>query len=169
MGADIHLFIEYQDPEYKDYWSSFGGQINPGRNYSIFALMAGVRNYDNFDLFSPKGLPDKIGYKAKSANELYVSDDENYESEDSTTRSSADRWVESGSSKYTNEKKNFVTHPDWHSHSWLTPEEYNKVLEVYEGKFKDYKVPVEYKAVQKILETFISEGYNARLVFWFDN
>ena len=45
MGCDIHLYIEYKNKKvafdgYKDSWHSFGKQINPGRNYAMFALMA---------------------------------------------------------------------------------------------------------------------------------
>ena len=52
MGCDIHLYIEYKNKMvefdgYKYSWHDFGKCINPGRNYVLFALMAGVRNYGN--------------------------------------------------------------------------------------------------------------------------
>ena len=52
MGADIHMFIEYRNKEQakrlekegrKSYWWSFGDHLNPGRNYTMFAILAGVR------------------------------------------------------------------------------------------------------------------------------
>jgi hypothetical protein len=46
----------------------------------------------------------------------------------------AERWVKSGSSVFKNDrdgKPTWVSGPDWHSHSWLSLEEYRQVLVKY--------------------------------------
>lgn len=144
MGCDIHCYIEYRgkvrynDEEEGKRWGSFGGRINPGRNYAMFTLMAGVREWVGKDvkLFKPKGLPEGIGYSANDDNYLYVTADKACKCWESgtVTESNAARWVASGSSVYKNDSRGkplWVSHPDWHSHSWLSLEEYRQVLERY--------------------------------------
>ena len=65
MGCDIHAYIDYDDfttKEEKTWISCWARDIDLGRSYVIFALMAGVR-YDsrthNFSpLFEPRGITD---------------------------------------------------------------------------------------------------------------
>ena len=205
MGCDIHLYIEYKNKKvafdgYKDSWHSFGQQINPGRNYAMFALMADVRNYDGQlpVIVKPRGMPDDVGYIAKDDNQMYISENEgdNY-----TTMERAEKWVESGSSKFIDNqegKPTWVTDPDAHSHSWLTTSEFetiiNNYLELEAGWHKErvaehmtfveqnnikleswaYAPPVmkyepEYQVVLASMKRFEELGYDARIVFWFDN
>jgi len=144
MGCDIHCYIEYRgkvrynDEDEGNRWGSFGGCINPGRNYALFNLMAGVRGWvgDGDKLFKPKGLPEGIGYSADQDNYLYITTGEECKCGESrsVTVETAKRWVESGSSEYKNNhsgKPTWVSHPDWHSHSWLSVAEYREVLERY--------------------------------------
>ena len=207
MGCDIHLYIEYKNKKvafdgYKDNWHSFGQRINPGRNYAMFALMANVRNHYSDGklpvLVEPRGMPEDVGYIAKDDNQMYISEDEgdNY-----VTMETANRWVESGSSKFVNNqegKPTWVTDPDAHSHSWLTTSEFetiiNNYLELEAGWHKErvaehmtfveqnnikleswaYAPPVmkyepEYQVVLASMKRFEELGYDARIVFWFDN
>ena len=207
MGCDIHLYIEYKNKMvafdgYKDSWHSFGKQINPGRNYAMFALMANVRNHYSDGklpvLVEPRGMPEDVGYIAKDDNQMYISEDEgdNY-----VTMETANRWVESGSSKFVNNqegKPTWVTDPDAHSHSWLTTSEFetiiNNYLELESGWHKErvdthnkmvakeniqpsswmYAPPAmndepEYQVVLASMKGFEEVGYDARIVFWFDN
>lgn len=54
MGCDIHAFMEIK---IKEEWH--GVETDIGRNYDLFALMAGVRNYDNVEpVHAPRGFPD---------------------------------------------------------------------------------------------------------------
>jgi hypothetical protein len=95
-------------------------------------------------------------------------------------------------------KPTWVTQPDWHSHSWLTTSEFenvlNKYLELESGWYKErveehnkmvereniqpdswaYAPPSindepEYQVVLASLKRFEELGYDARVVFWFDN
>lgn len=57
MGCDIHAFIEYVY-EGDSFTHSFGdGELNFGRDYTLFSLMAGVRGSEN-PIVSPRGFPD---------------------------------------------------------------------------------------------------------------
>ena len=203
MGCDIHLYIEYKSKDgYDPAWQGFGGNINPGRNYAMFALMADVRNcYSDGKLpvlVERRGMPDDAGYTATDDNRIYISETK---SEDYVSMETAKRWVNSGSSKFINDKDGnptWVTQPDWHSHSWLTTSEFesvlNKYLELETGWHKErveehnkmvkedniqpdswaYVPPSindepEYQVVLASLKRFEELGYDARVVFWFDN
>lgn len=158
MGCDIHCYIEYKKPEW-DSWSNFGGRINPGRNYHLFAKLAGVRNYDEItDFIQPRGIPEDAAYASATDNQLYVSD---IEQDGNCTRDRAEMWVASGCSKYTDDRKMFVTNPDWHSHSWLDVNEFGGAIE---GTGR-----VEYSVILEAMRAFEDMGYTSRLVFWFDN
>ena len=207
MGCDIHLYIEYKSKKtefdgYDSGWQSFGKSINPGRNYAMFGLMANVRNcYSDGKLpvlVEPRGMPDDATYSTADDNRIYISETE---SEDYVCMETAEGWVNSGSSKFINNKDGnptWVTQPDWHSHSWLTTSEFESVLNKYlELETGWHKVRVEehnkmvereniqpdswayappsindepeYQVVLASLKRFEELGYDARIVFWFDN
>jgi hypothetical protein len=207
MGCDIHLYIEYKSKKietdgYKEQWQSFGQRMNVGRNYAMFALMAGVRNYGNElpVIVERRGFPEDAAYYSSGDNRIYISE-EKYEGEHSVTMERAKGWVESGSSKFINNQKGepmWVTDPDNHSHSWLTTSEFetiiNKYLELETGWHKErvaqhnkmvtkediqpkswaYNPPVmsiepQYQVVLASMKRFEELGYDARIVFWFDN
>lgn len=160
MGCDIHCYIEYQPSDQR--WDSFGGRINPGRNYHLFGLLAGVRG--NSDPVVPlRGMPTDAAYYARGDNQLYVKDKGDDASEGCCSKADAERWVASGSSRYTDQTKNWVTHPDWHSHTYLFTEEWERAISSVELG------GCEYRAILAALKHFESEGYRARVVFWFDN
>jgi hypothetical protein len=58
MGCDIHMFIEYSPYEGQGgrSWRSMGGRYNPGRDYDMFEVMAGVRG--DAAVFEPRGVPE---------------------------------------------------------------------------------------------------------------
>lgn len=167
MGCDIHMYIEYADKD-KKRWRSFGKRINPGRNYAMFGILAGVRMETEFS-YEPSGLPDNLGWESRSDNELYICEDG---SEGCATMESAERWVESGSSLFIKNLKGentWVTNPDWHSHSCLTADEYKKALEFYATEYGSKYPEPEYYVVLACLEKFNELGFESRIVFWFDN
>lgn len=162
MGCDIHAYIEYKRTG-DTRWSPFGGRINPGRNYQLFGLLADLRECGP-PVYALRGMPSDAAWHSENDNELFICETET-EAESFTTLERAKQWVESGSSRYTKGKK-FVTHPDWHSHSWLTTAEYREVLNAYQAK-DSWPIP-EYDAVLAAMERLDTYG-TARLVFWFDN
>lgn len=163
MGCDIHCYLEYKRPG-SEHWSSFGGRIKPGRNYDFFARLAGVRNSIGVEPILPlRGFPKDAGWAAKGDNYLFIVDDDDRDGagEGSCARSLAERWVREGSSEYS-ECRRYVTHPDWHSHSWVPADAFEQAIPIGE------RSPV-HSAILAALRSFESDGFEARVVFWFDN
>lgn len=179
MGCDIHMYVEYVNKESKKrheekgenpYWMSFGGRINPGRNYLLFGYLAGVR-CDVEKGFTPKGLPEDLGYMAMSESRLYISEDGKGDNE--TTMENALRWNKHSNCKLhlgSDGNPLWVDHPDWHSSSWLSTKEYAKAINLYSRNKDNWGVAIEYKALLSAMRTLEKNGhYEARIVFWFDN
>ncbi len=151
MGCDIHCYIEYRKPDERepDRWRDFGGRINPGRNYAVFGFLAGVRR-EGPAVVAPRGMPADAAYESKDDNDL---------------------WVARGSSKYIKDKdgKNaWVSHPGWHTHSWMTTNEFEKAVSLAIAEHPQYPEP-EYTAIIAAMRSFEKQGFEARVVFWFDN
>lgn len=160
MGADIHVYPEYEVRE--GYWGGLCGRSNPGRDYDLFGKIAGVRR--DGQMFDPRGFPGDAGYIAKGDNHIFIHKDggEGY-----ATPEDAERWVTSGISHYTDETKRWVTDPDAHSHTWLTPAEFRAVLEApREG---GWSIDEPYWGLLAMIEEIERRGKRARLVIWFDN
>jgi hypothetical protein len=183
MGADIHAYVEYSDFKTADgeqYWTNFtrnGGE----RNYYLFGLLAGVRG-EEAPLFSPRGLPDgHLGYWTEDDYWLHVAPADKPGLADSdgwTSTANAERWLERGYVKADRREDGSlsrVSHPDWHSHSWLTADELAQVLDRYaKGVQRVWSqekadAPTEWKAVLAAMRSFEADGHQARVVFWFDN
>lgn len=144
---------------------------------------------------TPSSAPDDAGWYARWDNELYISntqDRDDGERDDATpellvaadfleesgfdtaakfmrrrhltggyvTPDKAEQWVRDGRAQYR--EQHWVTHPDWHTHSWLTAAEYREAL-------RRCQVWCEYKVLGTILDSFEEQGFDARVVFWFDN
>lgn len=169
MGCDIHSYIEFRKfSDIDKQWSNFGGRINPGRHYGIFAKLVGVRNYDDYHivpLSEPRGLPENVSWIVEDDNTLYIVDEKTDE-EGRCSRGNAELWVKAGSSKIIDDKR--VTHPDWHSHSWATVKELEQVFADEKVQFEFENEP-EWVALLDCLKSFERQGFEARLVFWFDN
>jgi hypothetical protein len=126
--------------------------------------MAGVRG-DEEPIVERRGYPKDAGYAAASDNHLFIVDVEDTDHPEYCTRILADRWLASGTSQLKEGNDCYVTHPDWHSHSWLTPDEFEEVLD----GFLMTDGYVKYHCFLAVLRTLENAGYKARLVFWFDN
>jgi hypothetical protein len=87
MGCDIHAIVErkvtYRDREGEPYMHEWVNSGDPdiGRNYEVFAALAGVRNYDDITpVAEPRGLPGPSSYMDepcwmfKSYHESYDAD-----------------------------------------------------------------------------------------------
>lgn len=158
MGCDIHLYIEYK-PSGADRWRSFGERINPGRNYQIFGRLAGVRCEDEQHI-APRGVPEDMSYSALGDHWLYVTD---RPGDGSCTRQDAERYISNCGSRWRGSEQKHVSHPDWHTHSWLTTSEFADAIGGFDsGEF-------EYRAILAAMRSFEADGCVARVVFWFDN
>lgn len=171
MGADIHMFMEFAEaPENESdpYWRSFGDRFNPGRNYALFGLLAGVRG-TRLPLIPPRGMPKDSGFYSTWANKIYISDIADLDG--FCTSEKALEYERYGSEIQRDEsgKLIWVTNPDWHSHSWLSADEFEGVLEAYRQEV-GLHAGLQYMAVLAALRTLEDGGANlARIVFWFDN
>jgi hypothetical protein len=149
-------------------------------------------------LVEPRGMPDDVYYSTADDNRMYISEDEceNYvtmETAEGWVKSGSSTFINNKEGKPT-----WVSNPDWHSHSWLTTSEFenvlNKYLELESGWYKE-RVDTHYKMVERLniqpsswmyapldmdiepqyqvvlasLKRFEELGYDARIVFWFDN
>lgn len=162
MGCDIHAYIEYQanKEHHPDHWWMMA-DLHLMRNYAMFGLMAGVRR--GAALIEPRGYPMDSATRYKYC--LFVVEEETDDAE-CCTKESAERWVKNGHSEWVNEDHSMVTHPDWHTPSWLTAKEYRRVIEAYkEAAPYGVSESPEYEAALAMLESLP----DSRIVFWFDN
>jgi len=176
MGCDIHLYLEYSgEPTEgrKRYWSGLGGRINPGRDYDLFAKIAGVRDYSDDGakkMFEPRGSPDDMGWAAADDDRLRVIPDGEDADDREVNRSRAEGWIKHGSRWIALDEERpeyWVSDPDNHSHTWLTPAEFRSVLEA--PRPDGWGIDEEYWAVLAAAEELERRGRTARFVIWFDN
>lgn len=198
MGCDIHAFIEYADFVDKNgdpFWSCFGGRYNPGRDYTMFGVLAGVRD-DRFQLFEPRGLPDgKRSYQVEDYMTIWISDERaGNDSSKAVTLATAQKWVDQGGQFVFDggDTPWRVTNPCLHSHSWLTLDEFRHALNYYTLGGKAAEVDVDpndrqvviqavaalhgghrygvgWGAMLTAMEYFEAQGHQSRLIFCFDS
>lgn len=161
MGCDIHCYIEYRQAG-ESRWQSFGGRINPGRNYVLFGYLAGVRAMGP-PIVEPRGMPPDAGWNSIDDNTLWISETEH---EGYTTPERAAYYVEKCGSAYVSDKQR-VTHPDWHTHSWMTAKEWEQAVTLTKKKEWKWGLP-EMMAITACLYELAKYG-ESRVVFWFDN
>jgi hypothetical protein len=168
MGCDIHVYAEYSLLNRAEpYWMTVGGRINPGRDYDLFAKLAGVRTDDPAGQMIPtRGLPTPTSLTVKWDNELYVTTPDGGD-EGCCSREDAERYVMQGVSQWMDDKHTRVSQPDWHSHSWCTPVEFRSVLEA--KRPEGWGIDPAYFAIAAMLDELLRRDCDARLVFWFDN
>jgi len=134
MGCDIHAYLDYDEFPTDDGWyvSCFAEDLDLGRNYALFSLMAGVRrdpDREQRPLFEPKGMPDRYSYQVKRAYSLSVYDDLSGVDRNCSIEQ-AEKWIKRGISIWLDDKH--ISDPDWHSASWLTASELEQVKAEYE-------------------------------------
>jgi len=163
MGCDIHCVIEYKHEDFNNpnSWDSFGfNSINPGRNYDLFANLAGVRGSPKGGetLASGFGIPDNASWATKYETTVAVND---------TNRAEIEGWVARGISKWVgwvqdlHGKPTRVTHPDWHTHGWADIKRWKKAVKGSKN--------LQIKCMNAIMDTLAKNGCEVRVVFWFDN
>jgi hypothetical protein len=195
MGCDIHMYPEFRWGG-DDGWDSFGwGSFNPGRDYSLFACLAGVRGEEE-PVVAPRGIPDDLGWTAHDDYFFRINHEGHSGGDKYVTPEEAQRWVSDYGSKYEGEvrpmqwqssfmnfatgeveskrgmsrlphdgKPSMVSNPDAHTPSWVTLDE----LEAAIDRSRWASEAHEYRAIAAALRYLESNGYRTRIVFWFDN
>lgn len=206
MGCDIHCYVEYRRTDEDGGWWSFGGRINPGRNYSTFSNLAGVRGSLPKTGVEPRGIPEDLGSHSWSDWWLWITDEvkdftgriastvdalmlaclanpddgaaraalcdelqasvegggrRRHHCPGACTPEQAEKYAKYGSEYlFRDGKRVAVQHPDWHTPSWLTPAEWERMTRA---------AGPEYQAMTAAMRSLEKTGHVVRVVFWFDN
>lgn len=173
MGCDIHIAIEYKRPSY-NYWDCIAHDIRLPRDYAFFARLAGVR-----------GEPPEsgtIGHLSKSLIRncsSYVTSDialmivdcdpeEVNISDGYIDKAKAENWLALGiAEKVKIDRSNYVTHPDYHSVGYCSPDEWR--IAIRGTGVSGARSGAEHKAILAMAKSLEDSGMIVRIVFWFDN
>lgn len=166
------MYVEYSEKNsFQLRCHSYGNKVNPSRNYELFSILSrGVRG-DNTRGFITRGLPKVLGYVSEHDNKIFVTDTPNPNDYTySVTSNKAKEWNQRLGCVLDERDGEivYVSDPDFHSHSWLTTQELAKAFSIYKHKTK-YSVGTEYKALLASMRAIEKDGFDARVVFWFDN
>lgn len=170
MGCDIHILTEYKrkDGNYPSDWQSLTYHpVNPGRNYTLFAKLSGVRSSwdDDTQPIATPGWPEEdISWAARSARTVYITEDPaRVGFEGAINMETAERWLKLGSRWVTDKTgKNIgVTNPDWHSYGTCTIEQMSKALRKNSSP--------EYRAMLAAARSLEKDGMEVRFLFFYDN
>jgi hypothetical protein len=160
MGCDIHAYIEFgASPVERELGTQarigFFAEVQMGRNYRLFAALSDTRNDGEIAAIAPpRGLPATVSSVLHDANTILLSD---RDEAGCTTRARAQQWVANGSSQWVGSSR--VTNPDWHSHSWVTADEFEEAMR------RANEAGPSARAVLAALRA-LPHGL---LVFWYDN
>lgn len=165
MGCDIHLHLEYRRKNSDEQWRESDTVVPNwgGRDYEMFAVMAGVRG----DL--EQIVPDR-DYPLDAANRT----DKAYFSEISTEELHENCYYRERILIKKNGSRTLYMREDigYHSANWCTTSEYEKcvnaVFKNKDGSWADYSV--EWLALLGTMKGYEMSGeYECRAVYWFDN
>lgn len=177
MGCDIHLRLEIKSKKIKNFrWEAchifgYGNSVWSYRNYSMFSLLADVRNDGDLTHLPLRGLPHDAAKETLKCYGFVVDTKAEYEWE--VSEEDAERWVKQGLSHYYEIGGwKYCSDPDAHSENWCTTQEMedcvNRVFINNDGTFEcGY---IEWLALLGAMKGYEQSGdYECRAVFWFDN
>lgn len=188
MGCDIHLRLERKlkkDKVWNEYYIEKAGKWKNcyifdsdstwgDRIYGMFAKLADVRNYGNYEHIPLRGFPEDCcsdtidGYCYRITDEVK----EKYNDWE-VPRDYANKMInEYDCNYYKINDTEYVSKEDWHSPNWCTTQEMemciNSIFRNEDGTYKgDY---IEWLALLGAMKGYEESGeYECRAVFWFDN
>jgi hypothetical protein len=179
-----NLSVEYRGKgSGNEGWSSFSGVIRLERDYFIFARLAGIRG-DVKDAL--ERVPNDAAGAARDENFTWIDYAGKTINSSACSPEDAARWVATGKSHYDGtlskmaltisrkgeaeaelvdiRKPAQVSNPDWHTHSWLSTDEFEKAIEK-----TSRPIPPTYQATIAAMRSLEASGSEVRCVFWFDN
>lgn len=167
MGCDIHAYVEYQRwPSLERPWTVICHDVG-SRDYRWFGIIAGVR-VDDIQQVPMRGLPQGISDNLVREAYLRVEVGDEATADNTCTVDDAVRWKIPREKWISLYNEDYVPHPDWHSHSWMTAAELDACILRYNMMFGD-DLDAEWLAVAALMQVFEDRGTPTRLVFWFDN
>lgn len=164
MGCDIHMYVEYRDDSTQNWVSgdlfrmintSSGPEYNVveiynERNYSLFGILAGVRNMDYEPISYPKGLPKDTCEIIKKEYQKWI--DDLHSASYLTLRELIDY----------NDR---IRQTDFLANSILEP-----IIELLkERAHRLHFIPEYYWAFAHLYKYAYDKSNDIRIVFWFDN
>lgn len=200
----ICYHLDYETDELKEIfsndisWQSFDKHPTCAeyldRNYLMFSAMADVRSFygeeEQFKRREPKGFPEDASFYTILSYGMIVNDEfAGKDTYDLTfiTKEQADYFQENYYCKEIKlpentpsyspfAKSKVLTHPDYHSASWMTTEEFEECFkQVFVRKNKNgEEVKLQYYfdfyKLLLTMQTLEEDGlYEVRIIFWFDN
>ena len=174
-GTDIHAYVEYRKhlppnaSQASNPWISFTIKTDLGRNYAMFGILANVRTRMG-NMFPPRGLPQNAGYEVMRNTYFYVSDlAASMGDPDAVSEEVAKEYVNQGAHIWTMEDKDeqWVSNPKHFAHTWLSTAEFAQCVDMYKRRHATF-VEIKYEAVLAAMKQFDKRGYEARIVFWFE-
>lgn len=177
MGADIHAYVEsYSKSDYTNtpgrcYVDYFSGELNFGRNYTLFGLIAGVRSM-NGPIYPVRGIPTAPGLSFGCEYDLYVNVVEREEDlrngcmfscSRSILRTEAENWITSHHANYVNAEKTKISNPSYHSMTYLSLEELSNVRKQYLLEHIEYESELSRKNKKHLID-FIQQKTGKELI-----
>ena len=151
MGCDIHMNLEYSLWNFSEGKFDSSLALNVGRDYTLFGLLAGVRGDSYNEIAPPRGVPEDIVHDTALRYTLDAEEHKDYP------------WFK----EWTGEMKGRGWHPDWHTASWLTPDELDEVCRRYSNIGRGITNDLTF--LRDVVRSAKNNYKSARVVFWFDN
>lgn len=166
MGCDIHgpwiEQLEGTNDRGHQNWECIA-QLQVWRNYELFGALAGVRR--DLPHVAPKGIPQNLSHEVFAAFTLFVDTEYNELNDGTCLGKDAARWIEEQSSRsmqaFKNGQPQRISHPDWHTPSWLTTTEVAGACARVDSR--------QLKGALAMMRAMETETHPIRMVFWFDN
>ena len=139
MGCDIHPHIEFFEATVAGKAKnnslqarSFASNIDLGRNYTLFSVMAGVRGCAT-PVVMPRGAPDSpsLSFEVRNCYYANVIDGETSKGINGYSREIANKLVQDGKTVFGDDHQSTIIDPNWHTPSWLTASELIQVRKQY--------------------------------------
>lgn len=155
MGCDIHSFVEVKQ---EGTWKQVEGVFPfDWRNYSVFAFLANVRNYDCCEPISePRGLPSDVSNDI----DFIYKDEEDYVH--STSYLTVKELIDFDYDKTFWNRRITRTIGNFTNGAALAEEGEGKIVTYRENLGEEF-----FQDLEELKE--LGEPENVRIVFWFDN
>ncbi len=157
MGCDIHAFAEVRSKK-TGKWSDDDFRPFDDRNYSLFAFLANVRNYDCCEpIAQPRGIPDDVSDYVNEEHQTWLFDGH------SASHLTLRELLEFDYDKtFWNRRVDKQIGPNHWTGAGLAEEGEGQVISYRENLGENFFADLKHLAT-------LGEPDDVRIVFWFDN